>query len=447
MPRPRPLAVAVLAGGEGRRMRSHLPKALHPVAGKAALLHVLDAAAALGPERTVVVVPPGAGAIAAALADAASPAETAVQDEPRGTAHAVEAACAALGGFAGDLLVLCADTPLLAAPTLARVRDRLAGGDAPGLAVLAFRASDPSGFGRLRAGGDGVVEAIVEERDAGPEERAGNLCNAGVLAAAPGTLPPLLARIGSDNAAGERYLTDAVALAAAAGVRCVAVEGPEEELVGVNTRAELARAEALMQERLRARAMEGGATLLDPASVWLAHDTEIGADARIGPQVFFGPGVAVGPGAEIAGFCHLEGARVAPGARVGPFARLRPGAVVEEGARVGNFVEVKNARIGAGAKVNHLAYVGDGEVGDGANVGAGTIFCNYDGRRKHRTEVGAGAFIGSNTALVAPVRVGRGAVVGAGSTITRDVDDDALAVARAPARLVPGGAKRRRPGG
>jgi len=423
------LGVVVLAAGQGTRMRSRLPKVLHPLAGRAMLGHVLDAVATLDPARVVVVVGPGMEEVA----EAARPYPTVVQQERLGTAHAVRTAREALGDLvdnpAGEVLVVYGDTPLVTGETLRGLREVRAHAGAA-LAVLGFRARDPGGYGRLICDDTGQVARIVEARDASAAEQAIDLCNAGLLCARAAVLFRLLARVGNDNAKGEYYLTDVVGLAAAGGEGAVYALASEDEVQGVNSRAELAQAEAGMQQRLRARAMAAGVTLVAPETVTLCHDTRIEPDVVVHPHVVFGPGVTVAEGAEIKSFSHLEGATVGPGAVVGPFARLRPGAVLEADSRVGNFVEVKNASLGRGAKANHLSYLGDAAVGEGANIGAGTITCNYDGFLKSRTEIGAGAFIGSNTALVAPVRVGAGAIVGAGSTITSDVPDDALGLAR-----------------
>jgi len=423
------LGVVVLAAGQGTRMRSRLPKVLHPLAGRPMLGHVLDAVATLEPARVVVVVGPGMEAVE----QVARPHATVVQRERLGTAHAVRTAHEALGDLvddpAGEMLVVYGDTPLVTGETLHGLREVRARADAA-LALLGFRAGEPGGYGRLICDDAGQVARIVEARDANSAEQAIDLCNAGLLCARAATLFRLLEQVGNDNAKGEYYLTDVVGLATADGEGAVYALASEVEVQGVNSRAELAQAEAAMQQRLRARAMAAGVTLVAPETVTLCHDTRIEPDVVVHPHVVFGPGVTVAEGAEIKSFSHLEGATVGPGAVVGPFARLRPGAMLEAESRVGNFVEVKNASLGRGAKANHLSYLGDAEVGAGANIGAGTITCNYDGFLKSRTEIGAGAFIGSNTALVAPVRVGTGAIVGAGSTITRDVPDDALGLAR-----------------
>lgn len=409
----------ILAAGLGTRMRSAVPKALHKLAGRPMLQHLIASVAEVF-DRIVVVVGPGM----AAVEEAAAPHPTVVQHERLGTAHAARQAASLFGD--GDVAVLYADTPLILPDTLRSLRDRR---PAAGLVLLAMRPADPGRYGRVITSGE-TVERIVEWADAAPAERAVGLCNAGVLCGPAADLRRWLDAVRPDNAKGEYYLTDVVALARAEGRRVAAVEAPAAELAGVNSRAELACAEALVQTRLRAAAMEAGVTLTDPGSVFFCTDTLLAPDVTIGPNVVFGPGVTVETGAEIRAFCHLEGCHVGPGCLVGPFARLRPGAVLGEAAHVGNFVELKAASLGAGAKANHLSYLGDAEVGAGANIGAGTITCNYDGAAKHRTVIGAGAFIGSDTALVAPVRVGAGAITAAGSVITEDVAPDALAIAR-----------------
>ena len=417
-------AAIILAAGLGTRMRSRLPKALHPVAGRPMLAHLIASAEEVF-ERIVVVVGPDM----AALEEAAAPYPVVVQEQRLGTGHAALCAADVLEGIEGDAAVLYADNPLVRPETMRRLVEAREGSGA-GLALLAMRPADPGRYGRVLPHADGGIARIVEWKDADAAERAEGLCNAGLVCASVSDLLPWLRRLGRDNAAGEYYLTDLVALARADGRRCVAVEAPEAECRGVNDRAELARAEAAVQEALRASAMAGGATLVRPGSVTLSHDTRLGMDVTVGPDVVFGPRVVVEDGAEIRAFSHLEGCVVRSGAVVGPFARLRPGTVIERGAHVGNFVEIKNAVLGEGAKAGHLSYLGDARVGAGANIGAGTITCNYDGRAKHRTEIGEGAFIGSDAALVAPVRVGARAIVGAGSVITHDVPDDALAIAR-----------------
>ena len=419
-------ALVILAAGSGTRMRSALPKPLHAVGGLPLIGHVLAAGATLAPERLVLVVGEG-GAQVAAAARALAP-EALVVEQPvrQGTGDAVRCALPALEGFAGRVIVLYADTPFLQPETLAALAA------SPGaVSVLGFEAAVPGGYGRLIRDADGGLARIVEAADATEAERAVTLCNAGVMAFDLAPARGWLSELSNDNAKGEYYLTDLVGLACADGQPCAVVQCAETETLGVNSRAELAQAEAVFQSRARAAAMAGGTTLTAPETVFFSHDTQLGRDVTVAPNVVFGPGVTVEDGVEIGAFCHLEGCTLRSGAAVGPFARLRPGAVLEGGARVGNFVEIKNAVLGAGAKANHLAYVGDATVGAGANLGAGTITCNYDGFAKHRTEIGAGAFIGSNSALVAPVRVGDGAYVGSGSVVTMDVEADALAVGRA----------------
>ena len=442
------LAVVVLAAGQGTRMKSALPKVLHRIAGRTMLDHVLDTVTALAPERIVVVVAPDMPAVAEAVAARPSGhVRTAIQDRQLGTGHAVTCAKAALSGFhgprgTGDVLVVYGDVPLLTPATLQSLAARRQGENAADLVGLAFRPADPAHYGRFVLDARGQVERIVEYNDASPAERAIGVCNAGVVLGRASVLFSLLAQVRPNNVKGEYYLTDLFALAAAAGHRTGIGEADAEEVMGINSRAELAAAEAVVQRRLRAAVLAGGATLIDPASVWLSTDTRLGRDVTVQPNVFFGPGVTVGDGAEIRAFCHIEGADIEAGATIGPYARLRPGTVVGPGARIGNFVETKNAVLGPGAKANHLTYLGDTQVGAKANIGAGTITCNYDGFGKHSTQIGEGAFIGSNTALVAPVRIGTGAIVGAGSTITEDVPADAMAVGRGPQTVQAGAAKR-----
>jgi len=426
---PRPLAVVVLAAGQGTRMKSDTHKVLHPVAGRPMLLHLLASAAELSPERAVVVAGARAEQVEAAVAPLGH--KVALQAEQLGTGHAVAQARRALDGFEGDVLVLYGDVPLVEAATMRRMLDRLAGTDRPAAVVLGFRPADPAAYGRVIADGDGRIRRMVEWKDASEAERAETLCNSGLLAADADTLFALLDRVTNDNAAGEYYLPDVVMLSAADGHASAVIEADAAEVAGVNSRAELAGVEADWQARRRRRAMADGVSLVAPDTVWFAHDTVLGRDVTVEQNVVFGPGVTVADGATIRAFSHLEGATVAGGAVIGPYARLRPGAVIGEDARVGNFVEVKKARLGRGAKANHLSYLGDAEVGAGANIGAGTITCNYDGFLKYRTVIGEGAFIGSNSALVAPVSIGAGAIVGAGATVTADVPADALALVRA----------------
>jgi bifunctional UDP-N-acetylglucosamine pyrophosphorylase / glucosamine-1-phosphate N-acetyltransferase len=430
-----PTAVIVLAAGQGTRMNSDLPKVLHPLGGVPLLAHALAAARGLEPARTVLVTGHGGEAVAATGWAIDEDIRIVVQAEQKGTGHAVLQAAPALAGFEGDVVVLYADTPLIRPETLQAMLAARAGGAA--VVVLGFEAADPGGYGRLITDAEGLA-AIVEARDATPQQRAVRLCNSGLMAADAGLLLDLLGEVRADNAKGEYYLTDVVKLARARGLTAAAITCPEAETLGVNSRADLAAAEAAFQAGARAAALENGATLTDPATVWFALDTVIGRDVVIGPNVVFGPEVTVESGATIHAFCHLEGCHVSRGARIGPFARLRPGAEIAEDAHVGNFVEIKNAIVEEGAKANHLAYVGDARVGAGANIGAGTITCNYDGVFKHRTEIGARAFIGSNSALVAPVSIGDGALVAAGSVITADVPAGALALGRGRQTVKPG---------
>ena len=436
----RPIAAIVLAAGKGTRMKSDLHKVLHPIAGRPMLAHLLASLAELRPAKTVVVV--GEGREQVEPVATALSAEVAVQRPQLGTAHAVQQAEAALAGFDGDVLILYADTPFVTADTMRRMQVRLGEADAPAAVVVASRPADPRHYGRILASADGTIEKMVEFRDASEEERALDLCNSGLMAVRSADLWPLLARVGNANAAREYYLPDIVMLAAQAGRRSAVIEVPAEEVEGINSRAELAEQEAAWQKRRRARMMADGVSLVAPETVWFSHDTQIGRDTSVEPNVVFGPGVTVGEGAKIRGFSHIEGATIASGAEIGPYARLRPGAVIGEGAKVGNFVEVKQATLGKGAKASHLSYLGDADIGEGANIGAGTITCNYDGFFKYRTNIGAGAFIGSNSALVAPVSIGPGALVAAGSVITRDVAGDAVALARGEQVEKPGRAKR-----
>lgn len=417
-------------------MKSPLPKVLHPVAGRTMLEHVLGTARALNPARLIVVIRPDAET---ALAAAAAPAEIAYQTEQRGTGHAVLAAQQALAGFEGDVLVLYADTPLLTVETLSRV---LAARASAAVVVLGFTPADPGPYGRLILDSSGALLRNAEAKDATPEQLAIRYCNSGVMAADAKALFDLLPRVGSSNAKNEIYLTDVIAMAHEAGLGAAAVEGAADEVLGVNSQAELAGAEAAFQARARLAHMAAGVTLSDPATTYFAADTEIGPGTVVGQNVVFGPGVKIAEGVTIKPFSHLEGVRIARGAVVGPFARLRPGAVLGEDTHVGNFCEIKEATLGNGTKVNHLSYIGDASLGAGVNIGAGTITCNYDGFFKYRTTIEDGVFIGSNASLVAPVTVGRNANTAAGSVITRDVAPDALAITRAPQVEKPGWAAR-----
>ncbi len=428
-PKPaRPRAAVILAAGKGERMASPTPKVLHPVGGRAMIDHAIDAALEMGCERLVVVVGAHAPAVSAHVAARLGQGAIAVQEPPLGTAHAVLAAREALAGFAGDAIVTYADVPLLTAEAAAPLFDlRAAGAD---IAVLGFEAVDPRAYGRLILGEAGSLLRIVEAKEATSEELAIKTCNSGVIVCSIALLFDLLSRVRNDNAKGEYYLTDIVALARSGGLDVRVAFAEEATVMGVDSQAMLAAAEAAFQSRRRAALMAAGVTLTAPETVRLSWDTEIAGGARVEPFVVFGPGVVVRSGAVIRSFSHVEGAVVRANALIGPHARLRRGADIGEGAHIGNFVEVKKVTVGPGAKANHLAYLGDGTVGAGANIGAGTIFCNYDGFDKFETHIGAGAFIGSNSALVAPITIGAGAYTGSGSTITRDVAADALALGR-----------------
>ena len=433
-----PLSLVILAAGQGSRMNSDLPKVLHPLGGVPLLAHALRTAEAMEPDRILVITGHGSAAVEKATRTLNPDALCLHQTEQLGTAHAVGQARAALEGVRGDAIVLYGDTPFVRPETLEAMREARA---RHAVVVLGFEAADPGRYGRLVGQGE-VLERIVEFKDATEAERAIRLCNSGVLCADTGLLMELIAEVGNHNAAGEYYLTDVVELARARGLSAGMVLCDEAETLGINTRAELAAAEAAFQAMARAEALENGVTLQAPESVFFSLDTVIGRDAIIGPNVVFGPGVTIESGAEIRAFCHLEGCHVSRGAVVGPFARLRPGAELAEDVRVGNFVEIKNAILDEGAKVNHLSYIGDAHIGEAANIGAGTVTCNYDGVMKHRTEIGARAFIGSDTMLVAPVRVGAEAMTGSGSVITSDVPDGALALGRARQEVKPGLARR-----
>lgn len=434
-----PLAVIILAAGKGTRMKSDLHKVLHPIAGRPMLLHLIDSLDAAGATRRVVVV--GASGEQVEAAVSGTGVEIAWQREQLGTAHAALQAKAALADFDGVAIVCFGDTPLLATDTVARLAARLDGEDAPMVAVLGFRPADAAAYGRVIAEADGTIRKMIEYKDASAEERAVTLCNSGVTAVRTRDLWRLLEAVGNDNAAGEYYLPDIVMLAIAGGARAVCIETAADEVAGVNSRADLAAVEAGWQAARRVRAMAEGATLIAPDTVWFAYDTALGRDVVIEPNVVFGPGVSVADGATIHAFSHLEGATVGQRAEVGPYARLRPGAVLGAKSKVGNFVEMKKAVLGEGAKASHLTYLGDAEVGAGANIGAGTITCNYDGYFKYKTVIGAGAFIGSNSALIAPVSIGAGAIVAAGSVVTADVEADALVLVRPPQQAKRGWAK------
>ncbi|WP_419814847.1 bifunctional UDP-N-acetylglucosamine diphosphorylase/glucosamine-1-phosphate N-acetyltransferase GlmU [Glacieibacterium sp.] len=431
---PRPVAAIILAAGQGTRMKSTLHKVLHPLAGRPMLLHLLASVDGLAPAAKVIVV--GAGREQVEAAVIRSGAGVVVQQPQLGTAHAVQQAESALAGFDGDILILYGDVPLVETATMRRMLDALTGD--VGAVVLGFRPVDPAAYGRILAH-DGIIERMVEYKDASEAERAVTLCNSGLLAIRAADLWPLLARVGNDNAAGEYYLPDIVGLASSASR---VIETDAAEVAGINSRAELAAVEGAWQARRRAAMMTAGVSLIAPETVWFSYDTTIASDVSIEPNVWFGPGVSVATGARIRANCHIEGAVIGEKVEVGPFARLRPGTVLDARSKVGNFVEIKNAHLDVRAKVNHLSYIGDAEIGADTNIGAGTITCNYDGFFKYRTNIGAGAFIGSNSALVAPVTIGAGAIVAAGTVLTSDVEPDALALARPQATRKPGWAAR-----
>ena len=435
-----PLAVVALAAGKGTRMKSDLHKVLHPIAGRPMLEHLLASVAELSPERQVVVVGSGREQLERQLGSRAA---IAVQEPQLGTGHAVQQAQGALAGFSGDVLILYGDVPFVSTATMRAMLERLHAPDAPQVVVLAFEPDDPLQYGRVLAHADGRVAKMVEHKDATEAERACTLCNSGLMAARANRLFDLLGKVGNANAQGEYYLVDIVNIANAEGGHCaVVVTRDPDEVAGINSRGELAEAESRWQARRRARAMAEGASLVAPETVWFAWDTQLGRDVTIEPNVVFGPGVRVADRVRIRAFCHIEGATLASGVEVGPYARLRPGAVLEEKAKVGNFVEVKNAVLGKGAKASHLTYLGDADVGAEANIGAGTITCNYDGYFKYRTVIGPRAFIGSNSSLIAPVKIGADAIVGAGSAVSRDVGDGELRLVRAEQLVKPGWADR-----
>jgi len=421
-------------------MRSDTHKVLHPIGGRPMLMHLMASLDALVPERSIVVVGDKAAQLRTALEGTGV--ALVVQDPQLGTGHAVLQAADALDGFSGTVLILFGDVPLLSADSMRRLADAVSSADGPAIAVLGFRPAQPGAYGRIIARADGIIDRMVEAKDGSPDDLAVTLCNSGLMAVRADLLVPLLRRVGNDNAAGEYYLPDIVMLAAETGHRSIVLEGGADEVIGVNSRAELAQAEGLFQARKRLDAMASGVTLIAPETVFFAHDTRIGRDTIIEPFVVFGPGVSTGEHAVIRTHSSIEGASIGTGVEIGPFARLRPGTVLGDNSKIGNFVETKKAVLGAGAKANHLSYLGDAEIGAGANIGAGTITCNYDGFQKARTIIGTGAFIGSNSALVAPVTIGNGAIIGAGSTVTRDVEADALAMTRAEQTEKPGWAAR-----
>jgi bifunctional UDP-N-acetylglucosamine pyrophosphorylase / glucosamine-1-phosphate N-acetyltransferase len=436
----RSFAVVILAAGQGTRMRSDTHKVLHPIASRPMLLHLVETVDRLGADKRIVVAGKGRDQVEQALNG--RDVVVAHQAQQLGTAHAVQQAESALEGYDGPVLILYGDTPFVAAETLRRMLDRLDGESGPGVVVLASCPPDPLKYGRIVLGQGDCIAKMVEYKDATEEERTVHLCNSGMMAVRARDLFRWLDRVGNDNAAKEYYLPDIVNIAAADGREAVVIEGDPYETAGVNSRAELAHLELEWQRRRREQVLHEGATLIDPESVWFAYDTKLGRDVTVEPHVVFGPGVEIADGATIHAFSHIEGAIIGAKASIGPFARIRPGTRLAERTKVGNFVELKKAEVGEGAKVNHLSYVGDSEIGAQANIGAGTITCNYDGFGKYRTVIGAGAFIGSNTALVAPVTIGDGAIVGAGSVITRDVEPDSLAVERSEQKGIAGWARR-----
>lgn len=428
-----PFAAVVLAAGKGTRMRSALPKVLHPIAGKPMVEHVLSTVTALSPARLTVVLAEGMDEVKKAVLVAHDDVQIAYQDPAKdGTGAAVMAAAESLRDFGGIVVALFADTPLITEETLHRLLAAFDQPQRPAVAVLGMRPADPAEYGRLVMNGHGSLDEIVEYKDATPDQRAIGLCNSGVMAFDGVKLHSFLAKVGNQNAKGEYYLTDVVKIACDAGETCVVIEAPETDVLGVNSRDQLAGAEAVFQQRMRYQAMIGGVTLVAPETVFFSHDTQIAADVTVQPHVVFGPNVQVESGVEIRSFSHIEGAKIAKGASIGPYARLRPGADIGENAHVGNFVEIKKSTLEKGVKANHLSYIGDAYVGAGTNIGAGTITCNYDGYDKSHTRIGERAFIGSNTSLVAPVAIGDGAIIAAGSTITDDVEADALGITRAP---------------
>jgi len=422
------LALIILAAGKGTRMNSDLPKVLHRLAGVPLLAHAVGLGRAVDADKIVAVAGYGADLVRDEAEKLGEGVEIVLQDQQLGTGHAAGCAAQLLADFDGDAIVLLGDNPFIRPETIAEVlAARARGAD---VVVVGFEASNPAKYGRLIRSDTGALKAIVEAKDANAAERAVSLCNSGIICAKSSLLFDLIGEIGNDNASGEYYLTDVVGLANARGLTAGVVICDEDETIGVDSREGLARAERMFQDRARAQALENGVTLSAPETVFFALDTMIGRDVIIGANVVFGPGVTVENGAEIRAFCHLEGCHISQGALIGPFARLRPGAEISADAHIGNFVEVKNSTVERGAKVNHLSYIGDADIGAAANIGAGTITCNYDGVMKHRTKIGAGAFVGSNTALVAPVSVGAGAMTGSGSVITQDVPEDALALSR-----------------
>jgi len=428
------LAIVILAAGKGTRMKSSMHKVLHPLGGRPMLHHLMDTLSPMKPGKKVIVVGAGKEQVEAS---AGNQADIALQEPQHGTGHAVQVTKPLLCGFKGDVLILYGDVPLIERSTMQKMIDTRATKDAA-VVVLGFTPEDAKSYGRLKVNDSGNLDAIIEYKDASDQEREITLCNSGIMAMDGAHMFELLDALDNNNVAAEFYLTDVVKIANDKGFNCAVVEAEEKEVMGINSRSELAEAEAEFQNKARKRFMDEGVTLTDPSSVYFSHDTKIGRDVEIGPNVFFGPGVTVAANVTIHAFCHIEGASIGEGSSVGPFARLRPAAKLGKGVKVGNFVEIKKARIEDGAKVNHLSYIGDARVGKNANIGAGTITCNYDGYFKYHTDIGEGAFIGSNSALVAPVNIGDGAIVGAGSVITSVVSADALAIARPKQRALSG---------
>ena len=428
----------VLAAGLGTRMGSTLPKVLHPLGGRPMLLQLFETLSNVLPDTTVLVTGPDMDPVSGMVANHKLKPNVVIQEERLGTGHAVTVARNFFEGNTGTVLVVYGDTPLLTVPTIQSLMSVRQSNENPAVVVLGFRPSEAGEYGRLIMDNHGSLQKIVEAKDASSEELNQLLCNSGIMAIDAILLPFLLDQLKNDNAKGEYYLTDIVELAILEGRSCAVLEGDENEVMGINSKVDLAAAEGILQKRFRQRAMNAGVTLLDPSTVFFSWDTNLGRNVSIGPNVYFGQGVTVDDDVEIHSFSHLEGTKVYSGAVIGPFARLRPGTDIGRDAHIGNFVEIKNSVISSGAKANHLSYIGDAKVGQNANIGAGTITCNYDGQKKSMTEIGAGAFIGSNTSLVAPVKVGVGAVTGAGSVITKDVEDDALAVTRGSQNVVPG---------
>jgi bifunctional UDP-N-acetylglucosamine pyrophosphorylase/glucosamine-1-phosphate N-acetyltransferase len=429
-------AVVVLAAGLGTRMNSILPKVLHPIAGRPMILQLLDSLTEIEPDKIVLVIGPNMELVSDAVAAAGYNFEIVIQQDRLGTGHAVQQAQKSLSGFKGNVLVLYGDSPLVTPKTLANILEARSAQNDPAVVVLGFRPFDRGDYGRLVLDKTGNLEAIVEATDVSGNEALSDLCNSGVMVVDGTILRELVSKLSNENVKGEFYLTDIIQISRKCGRNCSVVEGDEEELIGINSRVELALAETIIQDRLRESVMKNGASLNDPSSIYFSYDTKIGQDVTIGPNVFFGPGVEICDGVSILAFCYIEGTFIEHNAIIGPFARLRPGADIGENVHIGNFVEIKNSTLATGVKVNHLSYIGDTKIGENANIGAGTITCNFDGYRKSMTEIGARAFIGSNSALVAPVRIGQDSTIGAGSVITKDVEDGALAITRTKQKMV-----------